>query len=254
MREPAKSADVLFEERVVIEPAGCWRWTGSTNGGYPQLGWREHGHRVRRPARVWAWERRHGAAVPDGHLVVSTCGNDLCVSPDHAEARTIAETRQTPPSVQEQRFWDRVDRSAGDSACWPWLGLVVPQTGYGRVTWDRQNLGAHQVAFLVTNGWRPSGRSMYVCHHCDNPVCCNPSHLYAGTPSQNSLDRERRGRSRPRRGTTNPGAKLTEDQVREIRRRHAAGGTSYPKLAEEFGLHPQNVGRVVRGEGYAEVG
>jgi hypothetical protein len=56
-----------------------------------------------------------------------------------------------------------------------------------------------------------------------------------------------------RRGVANRGAKLTAEQVREIRRRHAAGEGSYPVLAAEFGLHPQNVGRVVRGEGYADV-
>lgn len=233
----ATPPDVLFEQRVIVEPNGCWRWTGVMNGRYPQMQWREDRRKMRQPARTWAWERRHGR-VPTGMLVVATCGNGLCVNPEHATVRSVAEHRETPMPRRIERFWSRVDRSAGPDGCWPWTGMVIPTTGYGHASWGRENIAAHQVAFLIANGWRPKGRSLYVCHHCDNPVCCNPAHLYAGTPAQNCADRERRGRSRPTRGHTSPLAKLTEEQVREIRRRHAAGGTSYPKLAAEFGVHP----------------
>lgn len=97
----------------------------------------------------------------------------------------------------------------------------------------------------------PAG--LYVCHTCDNRICCRPDHLYAGTPADNARDRIRRGRDNPTRGLARYNAKLTADQVREIRRLHATGAWSYPKLAERFGLHPQNIGRVVRCEGYADV-
>lgn len=251
----ATSPEVLFDRHIVAEPNGCWRWTGPLNGVHPQHSWRENRAKARRPARAWAWERLHARQVPAGSLVVAECGNGLCVNPAHAVVRSVAEHRATPDDVVAERFWSKVDRSAGPDGCWPWLGFVDPAVGYGRTSWQGKTVGAHQLAHELGHGWRPAGgHALYVCHHCDHPTCCNPAHLYAGTPAQNSADRERRGRSRPVRGARAPGAKLTEEQVREIRRRHGAGGTSYPKLAAEFGLHPQNIGRVVRGEGYADVG
>lgn len=93
---------------------------------------------------------------------------------------------------------------------------------------------------------------MYVCHHCDTPLCCNPAHLYAGTPKQNSADRDRRTQVRWRRGVEQPLAKLTAEQVREIRRLHA-DGVSYPKLSQTFGVSAFVIGRVCRREGYANV-
>jgi hypothetical protein len=248
----ATPPEVLFQRHITATDTGCWIWIGPRNGTHPQLGWSENRQKRRQPARAWAWERLHGP-VPAGALVVATCDHTDCVNPVHATVRTHAEHRAADPEAAAVRFWKRVDRSGGPDACWPWLGFVDPRSGYPRTTWMGNNIGAHQLAFQLANGWRPTGRDRYVCHHCDNPVCCNPAHLYAGTPAQNSADRDRRGRAIVHRGTTNTGAKLTAEQVREIRRRHAAGGTSYPKLAAEFGLHPQNIGRIVRGEGYADV-
>lgn len=93
----------------------------------------------------------------------------------------------------EERFWSKVDRGAPDD-CWPWL-RAISQDGYGRfvVSLDPQRVvGAHRVAFELTAGAIPHG--MNVLHHCDNPRCVNPAHLYAGTQAQNVADMMRRGR------------------------------------------------------------
>lgn len=106
-------------------------------------------------------------------------------------------------------------------------------------------VGAHRVVYEQAYGAIPPG--MYVCHHCDNPPCVNPGHLFLGTPKANSQDRERKGRGAAnfRTGELNPSHKLTDSQVADIRRR--AGQQSLRSLAREFGVAHQQVSRIVRG-------
>ncbi len=106
-----------------------------------------------------------------------------------------------------ERFWAKVDRSAGPEGCWPYRGAITAQHGYGNVAWEGRNLGAHKVAWILVNGYVPDDRC--VLHKCDNRVCCNTAHHYLGTKVQNSLDKMERGRD--------PLAKLKPDDVREIR-------------------------------------
>jgi hypothetical protein len=108
-----------------------------------------------------------------------------------------------------------------NSGCWLWLGGCTGR-GYG-TSWDpfaRRWAQAHRIAYRYLKGEIPDG--MCVCHACDNPLCCNPDHLFLGTRFDNAQDRERKGRAKPRRGIFHGNAKLTEQQVLEIR---AATGT-----------------------------
>jgi hypothetical protein len=90
------------------------------------------------------------------------------------------------------RFWARVDRS-GD--CWVWTGSVAKK-GYGLVKVrlgyrQSKSMQTHRVSFALATGAFPAGM---VLHHCDNPPCVRPDHLYAGTAADNAQDRKRRGR------------------------------------------------------------
>ncbi|MBN2192871.1 MAG: HNH endonuclease [Polyangiaceae bacterium] len=93
------------------------------------------------------------------------------------------------------RFWSRVDRR-GPEECWPWLARVK-QDGYGLVDVDvdgkRTTTVVNRVAWELTRGEIPEG--LLVCHHCDNPRCCNPSHLFLGTNADNHWDMRRKGRA-----------------------------------------------------------
>jgi hypothetical protein len=106
----------------------------------------------------------------------------------------------------------------------------------------------------------PAG--MFVCHTCDNPPCCNPHHLFLGTPSDNSVDRNVKGRAAPKTGLNNGRALLTPEQVAEIRYRYATNkrqrrlgpGDTHASLAAEYGVHESTVRLILNGQHWQEGG
>jgi len=89
-------------------------------------------------------------------------------------------------------FWKQVDKSGGDDACWIWNGYKLT-SGYGQY----YHVGAHRVAWIETHGDIPD--NLLVCHHCDNPSCVNPKHLFLGTHRDNTQDMIAKGRGRVNR-------------------------------------------------------
>ena len=116
-------------------------------------------------------------------------------------------------------FWSMVDRSGGEAACWPWLGHISPNSGYGDVP-ERYGGGkrctAHRMAWRLHNCCDPS--SLFVLHRCDFRPCCNPEHLFLASARRNVLDAWRKGRLHAcAPGEDHPRSKLTDDAVRHIR-------------------------------------
>lgn len=122
-------------------------------------------------------------------------------------------------------FWKKVARS-GANECWPWIGKSRAADGYGRIDiWGEEGVYAPRVAYLINHPGSislkaPKDKSVkqFVRHTCDNPACCNPAHLILGNYAENSRDCVERGRSNKYKSTESPRAKLSEDDVREIRR------------------------------------
>lgn len=123
--------------------------------------------------------------------------------------------------------------------------------GYGIIQVAGRPQRAHRMAWEVEHGPIPAG--LVVMHSCDNPSCVLLEHLSLGTVADNNADRSRKGRttrSGPRSpfhplGVLHPMVKLTEAQVVEIRRRVAAGEVQR-RLADEFGLSPSGICRIVK--------
>jgi len=138
-----------------------------------------------------------------------------------------------------ERYWPKVDRSE-PNACWPWKA-ARSRDGYGAF----HGKGAQRFAWELTFGPIPDG--VYVCHRCDNPPCCNPSHLFLGAPRDNNADRASKGRSAARTS-----GRLTPLQVVEIRRRKMSGETS-TALAREFGVSITTISNAANGRHYTDV-
>lgn len=95
-----------------------------------------------------------------------------------------------------KRFWRKVRRLGADE-CWPWKG-ALGRGGRGVFYLRGRTTSAPRVVFEIVLG-SPLPADVYACHRCDNPRCCNPAHLFAGTRSDNMLDMYAKGRGRPRR-------------------------------------------------------
>lgn len=92
------------------------------------------------------------------------------------------------------RFWAKVEKRGNDE-CWPWLGSTRssnPRRAYGIIWAGGRNRPAHQVAWELHHG-REFPEGMHGCHHCDNPPCVNPTHIFVGTRSDNMRDARSKG-------------------------------------------------------------
>lgn len=134
----------------------------------------------------------------------------------------------------EERFWAKVDKSAGPDGCWLWTAGT--HRGYGWFNSQGPAILAHRFSWEIVNGPIPDG--LFVLHNCpdgDNTRCVNPRHLWLGTRAQNNADRDAKGRHVALRGEQNGAAKLTVDAVVEIRE---AIGRGIPQtvLAKRFAV------------------
>jgi len=112
--------------------------------------------------------------------------------------------------------------------CWEWVGRLDP-TGYGIIDIRQVCFTTHRFSFAIFNGREPK---KFVCHHCDNPKCVNPDHLFEGTQTDNMHDCSVKGRFGDRRGEMNACRKLSDMAVREIR----ASSRTLKALAHQYGV------------------
>lgn len=139
----------------------------------------------------------------------------------------------------------------------PWLSPTADSSGnaagYGRLLVAGERIQAHRWVYEQVIG--PVPADLDVCHTCDNPPCVRPSHLWAGTPSENALDAFAKGRRKPGPGTkgeSHGSAKLTVSDVRRIRTM-AAQGFSQRQIARLYGITQSNVPKILRGVLWATV-
>lgn len=190
--------------------------------------------------------------------ICTACHRDQSV--EHFQRKTIRRGHQTyqtrckacrraangstkRPTTLEEAFWQyAIPGEPG--ACWEWTGSRT--RGYGQFAFQSRRYKAHRVSYLLHHGPIPDG--MEVCHTCDNPPCWNPEHLWVGTRAENAEDAARKGRMQ---GERNAFAKLTDDDVRNIR-------LLYPRftmqqIATQLAVSPATIWLVLSGKRWSHV-
>ena len=109
----------------------------------------------------------------------------------------------------------------------------------------------HRASYEIYKGPIPHG--LFVMHVCDNPPCFNPNHLVVGTHKDNMKDMAAKGRKAVLKGEASGNAKLTEDEVKEIRSLHkptysGGRGSNTATLAAKYGISKQYVLQLVKGD------
>lgn len=139
--------------------------------------------------------------------------------------------RHYSPTEQLDLFWAKVTKT---ETCWL-SSYVKDRAGYPVLSRNHVRLQASRYIWVETYGPIPKG--LCVLHHCDNPGCIRPSHLFLGTKRQNTDDMLSKGRSRHLLGEDAGRAKITTDQARYIRDSTEMNTV----LGKRFGLHPESV-------------
>lgn len=162
---------------------------------------------------------------------------------------------------RKEIFWSKVDKDGEIpkhmphlGKCWNWTASTDGH-GYGVSCFGTpaKKIMCHRLSWIKSVGEIPVG--LWVLHHCDNPLCVNPKHLWLGTRQDNTDDMISKGRhchgeesSKLRRGELHPRHKLTNEQVVEIRKAYKPREVTLKQLAKKYDTNHTTISRIAKGE------
>lgn len=153
------------------------------------------------------------------------------------------------------RFWSHVDKngpvhSVLGTRCWLWTAFI-DKDGYGKFSITEckakyRQVVAHRFAWYIEHGRWPEPQGL---HKCDNPSCCNPAHVFEGTPLDNMQDKVAKGRHRHGvvhlNGELHGNAILTDVLVQQIRQEYVPRKVTLAQLASKYGVALSTVHYVI---------
>lgn len=205
------------------------------------------------------WVEMFGLLQPYGKCQCG-CGQDAPIAKTIRKHQGIKQGQPTrfifghggrvqepPPRLPIERFWDYVVRGDSPDDCWGWSGSVE-KDGYALLSVRGLGNRAYRMSFILHYGPIPKG--MCVCHHCDNPACTNPRHLFLGTTQDNTADMV--AKRRHLFGELHNKAKLADADIPRIRELRASGLTQQA-ISDQYGVSQSAISSILLGKTWAHV-
>ena len=148
-----------------------------------------------------------------------------------------------------KRFWNKVDVRSKEE-CWNWTASKI--RGYGQMSKGKNKspYRAHRLSWMINRGEIKD--NLHVLHHCDNPSCVNPNHLFLGTQQDNMKDMVSKNRQQRVSAEKATGSKLTWKNVNSIRSEYENGGVSMKDLAIKYGVWRATISSVLRNKSWID--
>lgn len=146
------------------------------------------------------------------------------------------------------RFWAKVHKT---EQCWIWIAALFRETEYGAFSFNSRPISAHRFSWILHFEEIPKG--LFVLHKCDCRRCVRPDHLFVGTQRDNMIDMRCKGRTFHPCGEDSGKARLTNEEVFEIRRLHSIEGMKAPQIARMFDTGERNVHHIINRQSWTHI-
>lgn len=148
------------------------------------------------------------------------------------------------------RFWSKVKKSEDPEGCWEW---IAGRSSNGRAAfwYEKRTLIASRFSYSLVFDDIPQG--FFICHHCDNPICVKPSHLFAGTPKDNAQDCLIKNRKNSPKGNKHTWSILDEKQVMYVLEQYYLRGMLEKEIARILKVSRGAIHGIVKGKNWKHI-